>query len=275
MDTHLCGDWTSLYYEPQWVNHVVKAWKDNGLPPNIPFFMTEGNDLGEGSPGTVKSALWLADYVGAMMSAGASGTYYFHYITSQGRRLRGLLSVDDDNHALHSPQYLASQVITQEWVQPVDAVHKLYKATSNVIDKDGNVLVTAYPVERPDGQWSVMLINKDQNNDHSVRVVFADSVTKQNRFFSGKVDRIVFGPGEYQWHPDPDPDPVPVAAVSGAGSPLEDGDDEGLARRRGLSGHADPDGPPSVSSITTDSAEATFQLPKASIVILRGKVAGL
>ena len=36
--------------EPEWVNHVVQAWKDNGLPPNIPFFMTEGNDLGEGSP---------------------------------------------------------------------------------------------------------------------------------------------------------------------------------------------------------------------------------
>ncbi len=273
MGTHLCGDWTSLYYEPQWVNHVVKAWKDNGLPPNIPFFMTEGNDLGEGNPGTVKSALWLADYVGAMMSAGASGTYYFHYITSQGRRLRGLVSVDEDNHALHSPQYLASQVITREWVQPVDAVHKLYKATSNVTDKDGNVLVTAYPVERPDGQWSVMIINKDQNNYHFVLVVFADSVTKQTRIFSGKVDRIVFGPGEYQWHPDPDP--VPSAAVPGAGGPQEDGDDEGLARRRGLNGHADPDGPPSVSSILMGGAEATFELPKASIVVLRGKVANL
>jgi len=22
---------------------VVQAWKDNGLPPNTPFFMTEGN----------------------------------------------------------------------------------------------------------------------------------------------------------------------------------------------------------------------------------------
>ncbi len=64
------------------MNHVIQAWKDNGLPPNIPFFMTEGNDLGEGSPDTVKSGLWLADYVGAMMTAGAGGTYYFHYISS-------------------------------------------------------------------------------------------------------------------------------------------------------------------------------------------------
>ena len=67
-------DWDSLDMEPAWVNHVVQAWKDNGLPPNIPFFMTEGNDLGDGSPHTVKNGLWLADYVGAMMTAGAGGT---------------------------------------------------------------------------------------------------------------------------------------------------------------------------------------------------------
>ncbi len=79
------ADWSSLYWEPEYVNHVVQAWKDNGLPPNVPFFMTEGNDLGEGGQGTVKSGLWLADYVGAMMTAGAGGTYYFHYISSIGR----------------------------------------------------------------------------------------------------------------------------------------------------------------------------------------------
>ena len=44
--------------------------------------MTEGNDLDEGSPGTVKTGLWLADYVGSMLTAGASGTFYFHYIAT-------------------------------------------------------------------------------------------------------------------------------------------------------------------------------------------------
>jgi hypothetical protein len=268
MGTHLCGDWTSLYYEPKWVNQVVQAWKDNGLPANIPFFMTEGNDLGDGGPDTVKTGLWLADYVGAMMTAGAGGTYYFHYITSPGKRGHGLVSVDDDNHVLYSPQYLASQVIATEWVQPVDAVHKLYKATSNVTDKDGNVLVTAYPVERPDGQWSVMLINKDQNNDHSVKLVFTDPITKQNRVFSGTVDRVVFGAAEYQWHADPAP-AVEAAPVA----PPADGDDEGAPRRRGLSGHADPDGPASRSTVTAAGAGTSYDLPKASIIVLRGKLA--
>ena len=158
----------------------------------------------------------------------------------------------------YTPQYLATQVITREWVQPVDAIHKLYKVSSDVKDKAGNTLVTAYAVERPDGQWSVMLINKDQDNGHSVMVTFADPVTRQNRFFSGAVDRVVFGPAEYRWHADPDP----------AGKAPPSG------RRRGWgNGHADPDGPPSKSTVTSTGAETLYQLPKASIIVLRGKLA--
>ena len=248
-----CANWNSLYWEPAFVNHVVQAWKDNGLPPNVPFFMTEGNDLDEGSPGTVKSGLWLADYVGSMLTAGAAGTFYFHYITTIGEGGRGgFLSMDSNGQVKnYPPQYLAMQVISKEWVQPVDAVHKLFKVASDVKDKDGNTLVTAYGLERPDGQWSVMLVNKDHDNDHSVKVTFADSGGKR-RFFAGPVARVVFGAAEYQWHPDP-------------GAP------EG-GRRRAQSGHADPDGPPSKSTVTAGNADTLYQLPKASIVVLRGKL---
>jgi len=266
MGTRLCGDWTSLYHEPEWIDHVIQAWKDNGLPPNVPFFMTEGNDLGEGGAGTVKSALWLADYTGAFLAAGGSGTYYFHYIASPGRGGGGgggFPPIDENDHVRsYPPQYLATQVITKEWVQPVDAIHKLFKVSSDVKDKDGNVLVTAYAVERPDGRWSVMLVNKDENNGHSVKVAFADPVAKQDRFFSGAVDRVVFGPAEYQWHPDP----VPAGQTPPAGR-------GGRGRGgRGGSGHADPDGPPSKSTLTAGGPDTLYQLPKASIVVLRGKV---
>jgi hypothetical protein len=256
-----CADWSSLYWEPAYVNHVVQAWKDNGLPPNVPFFMTEGNDLGEGGAGTVKSALWLADYIGSMLTAGAGGTYYFHYIASEGRGGGGgFLTIDDNNHVRnYPPQYLATQVITKEWVQPVDVVHKLFKVASDINDTDGNTLVTAYAVERPDGRWSVMLVNKDQDHEHSVKVTFADPVTRHDRYFSGAVDRVVFGTAEYEWHPDPVP--ADAAAPTGTGG-----------RGRGGSGHADPDGPPSKSTVTAGDAETLYQLPKASIIVLRGKL---
>jgi hypothetical protein len=262
MGGQACADWNSLYWEPAYVDRVVQAWKDNGLPPKVPFFMTEGNDLGEGGAGTVKSALWLADYVGSMLSAGASGTYYFHYIATD--RSGGFLPIDESGQVkYYPPQYLATQLITREWVEPLDSVHKLYKAAGDVRDKDGNTLVTAYPVERPDGQWSVMLINKDQDNAHSVQVSFAGTGAGHDRFFTGAVDRIVFGAAEYQWHPDP-------ATLDD--KPIDTGDDGG-GRRPALRGHPDPDGPPTKSTVASTGQDTLYELPKASIIVLRGKLA--
>ncbi len=233
--------WADLFPEPGYVSHVVQVWKDNGLPPNIPFFMTEGNIGGGAGTSTVKGALWLADYVGTMMGEGAGATYYFHYMPNPGHGGAYPLLLIDENYKVtgYPPQYMASQVITKEWVQPVDAPHKQFKAASDINDAAGNVLVTAYAVERPDGQWSVMLVNRDQFNDHAVKVAFAGGT--HDRAFSGKVERITFGSNEYKWHAE------------------------------GTGGHADPDGPPARSSVD-GGVGAFYQLPKASITVLRGKI---
>jgi hypothetical protein len=178
-----------------------------------------------------------------MMSEGAGATYYFHYMPYP-REMGGFgnfLWIDQDYKVLgYPPQYLAAQVITKEWVQPIDAPHKQFKAASDVNDAAGNVMVTAYAVERPDGQWSVMLVNRDQYNDHAVKVAFAGA-GKHDRHFSGQVDRITFGSNEYQWH------------------------------REGVGGHADPDGPPAKSKVD-GGADVLYQIPKASITVLRGRI---
>jgi len=86
----------------------------------------------------------------------------------------------------------------------------------------------------------VMLVNRDQLNDHAVKLSF-QGAGKRDRFFSGQVDRITFGSNEYQWH------------------------------QEGVTGRADPDGPPSRSTVE-GSAEALYQIPKASITVLRGRI---
>jgi len=88
-------------------------------------------------------------------------------------------------------------------------------------------------------------------------VKFADA--NRDRFFSGTVDRVVFGPAEYQWHADP----APEGSSSGNGG----------GRRRGWgNGHADPDGPASKSNVEASGADTTYQLPKSSVIVLRGKL---
>jgi hypothetical protein len=233
--------WSDLYLEPGFVSHLLQVWKDNGLPPNLPFFMTEGNMGGGGGPGDVKSGLWLADYVGSMLTGGASGTFYFHYMPTPGGR-GGFLALNPDYTVKnYPPQYLAAQVITKDWVQPVDLPHRLFKVASDVRDASGNLLVTAYALMRPDGQWSVMLVNKDQENTHAVKVTFANADSKREHYFSGPVDCITFGANEYQWHPE------------------------------GNSGRAFPDGPPS-RTVVPGNVDTLYSLPKASIIVLRGHI---
>jgi hypothetical protein len=235
--------WADLYPEPEYVRHIVQVWKDNGVPQNIPFFMTEGNIGGGAPPSSVKAGLWLADYVGSMMAEGAGATYYFHYMPYPHEQsgFGNFLWIDQDYKVVgYPPQYIAAQLITKEWVQPVDAPHKQFKAASDVNDAAGNVMVTAYAVERPDGQWAVMLVNRDQSNDHTIKVAF-NAGTQHQKYFSGQVDRITFGSNEYQWH------------------------------QEATGGHADPDGPP-VKSTVNGGADAQYVIPKASITILRGRV---
>ena len=57
------------------------------------------------------------------------------------------------------------------------------------------------PVLRPDGQWSLMLINKDYDNPHTVSIQFHDDDAKKDRSFAGPIARITFGKEQYTWHP--------------------------------------------------------------------------
>src|SRR5262249_4526558 len=109
-------------------------------------------------------------------------------------------------------------------------------------DTDGNVLVTAYTVHRPDGNWSLMLVNRDETNPHDVRVLFNSA--KGETGFTGPVSLVTFGSEQYVWIND------------------------------GLNSHPDPDNPPIAKSIEAD-AQTVFTLPKASVTVLRGKAGGL
>ena len=133
-----------------------------------------------------------------------------------------------------------SQLINREWLQPGDQEHRLYAAHSDISDGAGHELVTAYPVQRPDGAWALLIVNKDQENAHEVSVRFEDGPRAGS--FAGPVTAIVLGRNEYAWHPEP------------------------------AGGRADPDGPPKTTQVAAD-AGVKFALPAASVTVLRGAMA--
>jgi len=86
-----------------------------------------------------------------------------------------------------------------------------------------------------------MLINKDHDHAHEIRLVFHNTDNHRDTFFTGPVAMITFGKAQYQWH---------------------------AARKKG---YADPDGPAATAQIT-GGENAVYNLPAASVTVLRGKL---
>jgi hypothetical protein len=240
--------WKNLYEEPQLLTHIMQVWRDDGLPPEIPLLDTETNAHGGEASVDIFGALWLADTFAGFLTAGGQSTHYYHALSyspphpvcpnSWGTYH---MFMTDNNYQIRqrTSQYFAAQMLTKEWVKPGSEEHKLFAAASDVKDSDGHVLVTAYAVERPDGLWSVLLINKDYDHPHYVRIVFDDGAASHG--FVGDLTMLTFGRAQYQWH---------------------------SARRNG---YADPDDPP-VKSTTRAGANKLYTLPPASLTVLRGSV---
>jgi hypothetical protein len=242
--------WKNLYEEPQLLTHIMQVWRDDGLPPDIPMFDTETNAHGGEAAVDVFGALWLGDSFAGFLTAGGKATYYYHALpyspphpackNSWGTYHMFMV---DRNYQIESrtSQYFAAQLLTQEWVQPGKAEHRLFAASSDLKDPQGHVLVTAYALLRPDGQWSLLLMNKDYDHPHPVQIVFHDGDSNSDHFFTGSVTMVTFGKTQYQWHP------------------------------AGRNGYADPDGP-AVTSRLNGGADANYTLPPASITVLRGRI---
>ncbi|HLZ40275.1 MAG TPA: discoidin domain-containing protein [Candidatus Sulfotelmatobacter sp.] len=234
--------WADLFREPELISHILDVWRQDGLPANVPMMNTESNVTYGNAEQMIDifSALWLADSVGAFLTAG--GAVYYHS-PIQPEPLRpgchgfGTYGnyVADENLQIRAftAQYHTSQLINLEWVQHRAGMHELYPASCDLKDNAGHTLITAYAVTCPDGQWSVMVINKDQSNPHQVQIAFDDA-----KPFSGPISVLTFGSEQYMWKSD------------------------------GPNSHPNPNDPPVRSTIPAGTA---ITLPRASVTILRGK----
>src|SRR5208282_1191883 len=111
-------------------------------------------------------------------------------------------------------------------------VHQMFPSSTDIKDSEGNVLVTSYAVHRPDANWSLMLVNRDRDHPHTVRVLFEDSGSRRTASFAGPVTEVSFGSEQYVW------------------------------KDAGINSYADPDAPP-VGGTVAGGPQATFTLPKA------------
>jgi hypothetical protein len=261
--------WGMLYDETELVTRIMQIWHEDGVPAETPLLITEGN-LSSAASETYQdmfAGIWLADYIGSFLNAGGKGVYFFHYLPLQmepgcnsSPGTFGMFTVDA-NYQIQQPlaQFFVAQLINLDWAQSAGGEHEVFSAAGDVNDGAGHALVTAYAVKRPDGQWSVMAVNRDQFNAHRVRIKFEKS-SGQEPSFAGTVEISTFGTGQYQWHPAQTRF-MAHAEISGKPTIVTT-----------TQGWADPDGPIAHSKVSA-SKDSFYDLPPASVTVIRGNVA--
>ena len=107
--------------------------------------------------------------------------FYRPAINNNGAAGHGLLDPEggaDGGGAYGTPAYnpySSAHIINFEWLQHEAGANKIFPASADLKDAVGRTVVTSYVVKRPDGDWSLMLINHDLNAAHPVRLIIDDA----------------------------------------------------------------------------------------------------
>jgi len=156
---------------------------------------------------TIFGGLWLADNIGSFFEGGGAA-FYHSPIQPQGVQNTCLgwaswsnfVADRDYNITGYTAPYWGARMITEYWAEPSDRPHQLYPAHSDIQDGSGQALVTAYAAERPDGQWALLVLNKDPENTWTIKIRFEDQANAAENSFSGPVDFYRFSSRQFLWH---------------------------------------------------------------------------
>ena len=194
-----------LLGEPAFVRNIAQTWRRDGVPSGVPLLETENNFSADGTAASqrIYGALWTGDFMASSLEAGVSyATYYQGEAEPLDHNRRcntwGAYNpyIVDENFNVRAKgaAYYALQLLTQQWALPGDLPHGVYPATTSLGDK--KPLLTAYALKRPDGMWSVLVVNKD-TIPRPVTIAF-ESAGKVAHF-TGTVDVVTFGREQFRW----------------------------------------------------------------------------
>ena len=239
-------DWSLVQQEVS-NNAGIFYWVSNaGIPSTTPIYITEYNVSAASDQIVVdlQGALWHAIFIGEFMKNGGKSSFYYQYfpyeISYSGASygLIGMFTANGNNQALQpTSQYFSSELMNNHWCVPGGKTHTLFPATSSITDSASQVVVLPYAIKRPDGKYSVMVVNTDAAV-HTVSISFTDTTTHT---FSGPLAQTQLSPANYAW-------------ISNE-----------------LEGHAKPDGPLATTALTV-TPTTTYTVPAHSITVLTGAI---
>jgi hypothetical protein len=245
----ICGDLQpKLLEQTQGMAKLFDRLRRDGVPVTIPWLITEYGFSAYSGRAMVEmpSVLLNADIVGQFLTLGGSGAYLFGYgpnvpinqhLGCAGYGNMMLYEADTRGQARWPmPAYYGARLLTQVWSQPHSGANHIYP-TSTGSGNPADAMVTSYAVHRPDGRWSILLVNRDAHQAHRVRAAFRDGA--KAAAFAGRVEVDQYSAAQYRWR-----------ATSGGGRPQRD--------------------LPPVHRVAAASDAVT--LPPFSLTVLRGRI---
>lgn len=200
----VCGDaQKELVNAPRLYANVVARWRREGLPESVPLLVTEygWSSFAAKEEIGIVGALFDVDFIADFLASGGSAAYFYtlepaplireqQECTTYGNLV---LFLSDDEHRItrRVPAYWAMRLLLHEWLAP-SGEHEIAPA-------DGDALLRAWSVRRPDGSRSMLIINKDDRAPRTVRI---DGATAMWQFGEGdKEPRFVKVSGEVEVPP--------------------------------------------------------------------------
>ena len=251
---NICADAApQLLQIPKRLDAMMTSLRADGVPSAIPWLMSEYgySVFGGRHEVDIEGAIFNADAVGAFLTLGGAKPYLYgyepNYLQDELKCSWGnlmMLQIKPKNDELNRlSAYYAAQLITKEWMQPVNEPHEIFPVTIKETKKGAHGVtrptLTAYAVRRPDKQCALLAINKDPKRSAQLKVEFNLPDARQPQSFVGEVELIQFSRAQYAWRAD-GPNGHPVRSV-----------------------------PP---AHFTQDASASYELPPYSVTVLRGKL---
>lgn len=198
---------------PGMLSGAIVRLRAAGLPAGIPFVMTEYGYSAHASPIEIDlaGAIFNVETVAKFFAHQGSAAYAFGFEPAElmhepGCPLWGNLAFflsDPAGEVRDSmPAYWAARLLTTAWADSSGGKHRQYATAVSSAGGVSDSVVGAYALHRPDGRWSVLLLNRDSAHAGIVSVSLQATATSSPRPLAGPIDLWQYSSAQYQFHAD-------------------------------------------------------------------------
>ncbi|HEY6803242.1 MAG TPA: discoidin domain-containing protein [Pyrinomonadaceae bacterium] len=164
---------------------------------------------------SMEGALFNADVVGRFLTLGGDQAFLFGYagsqpVTDQCTAGNNMLFFMDASGKIKYPYapYFSARLLTEKWLAKA-GLHELYMTSVSDSERRRLPTVSAYAVRRPDGLWSVLLINKDPLQTYKIRVSFGPGKRELDGTSEAPLELYQYSSAQYVLSDDAS-NPVPI-----------------------------------------------------------------